>query len=397
MKVCLISNLFDPYILGGAEKYVGTIADGLTASGCEVVVITTAPSVRRLERYQRNFTIYRYNPLNVYHTYHAKETSALLKPLWHLIDLWNPYSFTVVKELLKEEKPDIVHTHNLGGISLSAFSAIRALRLPHIHTLHDYSLLCPRATFMHGDGTLCTSPLIACRLYARVKRELAKSPDVVTAPSRYVLRKHTEEGYFSAARHECLPLGIAQPRGITLQKHSGPVNILFVGQIVHHKGIGILLNAFMGIDDEDIHLHIVGKGPDLDRFRRMAAADRRITFHGFVTSEELDRIFRTANCMVVPSLWHDNSPMVIYEALSYGLPVIGSRVGGIPELIEDGCNGFLVEPGNIDELRSKLNLLISNPDLAYRLGQNALLRSEEYSMENHIKRLQSLYEEAIQA
>jgi glycosyltransferase involved in cell wall biosynthesis len=396
MKICQISNLFEPYVLGGAEQYVSRIVTHLSQTE-NIVLVTTDPKIKGVaqNKIHERLTVYRCNPLNIYHTYYAGNQIEIIKPVWHGIDLWNPYSYFVIKEILRHEKPDIVHTHNLGGVSLSAFSAIKSLHIPHIHTLHDYSLHCPRATMIQKNGKICTSPNIACKFYEFIKKNLAQSPDLVIAPSDYILNSHKKHGFFKKAPFKKVSLGITLPDNIFCRKPTDTVHILYVGQIVKHKGVALLIKAFRQIESDHMILHIVGKGPDFNACQQLASGDKRILFHGFVSAEQLDQIYRSAHFLVIPSLWPDNSPLVIYEAFSYGLPVIGSRIGGIPELIINGKNGFLVEPGNVFELAAAMNALITNPSRMAVLSEYARDSAEPFSMENHIVFLRRLYTELL--
>ncbi len=111
--------------------------------------------------------------------------------------------------------------------------------------------------------------------------------------------------------------------------------------------------------------------------------------------EELTRLYNKANVTVVPSIWYDNSPMVIYESFIAGTPVIGSRIGGIPELIEAGKNGFLFEAGNVDELKAILENLIRTPAELISLERGALESVKNYNMVEHIRKLEDLYRDVL--
>ena len=137
----------------------------------------------------------------------------------------------------------------------------------------------------------------------------------------------------------------------------------------------------------------MGKGKDEDEFKKIAGSDQRIIFHGFVPDEELTQLYQKANVVVVPSIWYDNSPMVIYESLMNGTPIIGSRIGGIPELLEDGYNGFLFEAGNVNELKTILENLIESPSELKRLEKGAFESVKKYDMGEHIKKLEEIYDE----
>ena len=226
-------------------------------------------------------------------------------------------------------------------------------------------------------------------------RRLSNSINLVLAPSQFVLDMHIKNGYFANSRCMKLPLGIEIGNIHKIEKNYEIIDILYVGQVSKHKGIIALINVFKQLIHKNIKLHIVGKGKDEDEFKKMASSDKRIIFHGFVPDEELMRLYQKANLTVVPSIWYDNSPMVIYESLMNGTPVIGSRIGGIPELIEDGYNGVLFEAGNVDELKAILENLVENPDELKRLREGAFESVKKYDMDKHIKKLEKLYKDLL--
>ncbi|MCK5177456.1 MAG: glycosyltransferase family 4 protein, partial [Candidatus Aenigmarchaeota archaeon] len=392
MKICLISNLYNPYVLGGAEIYVEKIANQLSKNN-KVIIISTKPynglkSLKPSVEIKNNIKIYRFFPLNTYYTYYAKKTTILKKPFWHFIDLWNPHSYSIIKNILKKEKPNIVHTHNLGGFSLSTFNIVKSLNLPLIHTLHDYSLMCPNAMLLNSQGNICKKQPLPCRTYQKIKKQLSKSkPYVVTAPSQFVLDMHRKKGFFPNSKMIKLPLGIESKNNKPIKKNYDNLNILYAGQLSKHKGIHILIEAFKQINNPKIRLNIVGKGPDSEYFQKLADKDSRILFHGFVSDKKLNELYNFANIVVVPSRWYDNSPVVIYESFAHSNLVIGSNIGGIPELIENDKNGFLFEAGNIIELKDIFTNLINNPTKLKELSENAYETSKKYDMDAHINKL----------
>jgi len=390
MKICFISNLYPPFIIGGAEVSVRRTAEGLVKKGHDVFVITTTTNKKTSIEEVNGVKVYRIDTLNLYAMYNHQNQPELLKLIWHAIDLWNPHSYFVVKSILKKEMPDIVHINNFKGISLSVFSAVKHLNLPLIFTAHDYSMICPRANLLNGSGEICTNPSKLCKIYVKIQKYMVDNkPDLVTAPSQFVIDKLKEGGLFDGVKTMKLPLGIELSDKKT-EKSYDIIDILYVGNLSKHKGIHILINVFKRLEHENIRLHILGKGNDEDEFKKIAKSDKRIIFHGFVPDEELVQLYQRANVTVVPSIWYDNSPMVIYESLRNGTPVIGSRIGGIPELVEDEYNGFLFEAGNEYELGSILINLIKNPSKLEKLSGGAFESVEKYSMDAHIDKIQGI-------
>lgn len=395
MKICLISNLYDPYVVGGAETYVKKITEHLSKDN-KIIVITTKPygglkSLKPSFVEKENIKIYRFFPLNIYHTYYAKKTTILKKPFWHIVGFWNPHAYFMIKNILKKEKPDVVHTHNLGGLSLSTFDAVKSVNIPLVHTIHDYFLMCPNAMLCHSSGEVCKNQPLFCKIYQKIKKQIIDSkPDIVTAPSQFVLDMHINNRFFRDSKTLKLPLGVDLDNKV-IQKKYNPLIILYVGQLSKHKGVHILIKAFKQIDNKNICLNIVGKGPDSEFFQKQAGKDSRITFHGYVSDKKLKELYKIVNAVVVPSLWYENSPVVIYESFANSNVVIGSNIGGIPELIEHGKNGFLFEVGNIDELRDILVNLTNNPKKLKELSKNAFESSKKYDLKEHIIKLEKIY------
>lgn len=391
MKICLVSNLYPPSVIGGAEIVVENVANELVKRGHHVTVITTQTEGRSTVEEIKGVKIYKINPWNLYTFYNHQKQPALIKPIWHLIDLWNPHSYLTVKNILKKEMPDIVNIHNFKGISLSVFSAVKSLNLPLVFTAHDYSLICIKANLLDRHHEICTDPYLICTQYNKIQRYLVNAkPDIVTAPSNFVIEQLKMSGLFNGTRTIKLPLGI-QLMNEKKEKSYQNIDILYIGALSKHKGVHILINAFKELKNKKVRLHILGKGGDEEELKRISSDDKRITFYGFINGDELTDFYQKMNLTVVPSIWYDNSPMVIYESLRSATPVIGSKIGGIPELIEEGRNGFLFEAGNVNELKDILeNLILNIPELK-KLEQGAFESVKKYSIDNHMAKLENIY------
>lgn len=399
MKICIIAGLYKKHIVGGGEIYVQKIANELSKRH-EVIVITTSPdaSLKPTIEMDGNIKVYIFRPLlSVYNVSGVESLTKILRAVRSaIVDIWNPHSYRVIKSILEKERPDVVHTNGIGHVSTSTFSAIKSVDLPCIHTCHSYQLLSVwPSLFNYRKGEIIKNFNFFDRRYMDIKRYLTRAVDVVTAPSKFVLDMHLKHGFFKNAKHVVLPLGIELNEAKKAEKNYEIIDILYVGRLVSSKGVQILISAFKQLKHNNIRLHICGKGADEYRFRKIAGNDQRIIFHGFVPDKELIQLYRKANVVVVPSIWYDNSPVVIYESFKYGTPVIGSRIGGIPELIEDGYNGLLFEAGDVDELKEILENLIKNPSELKRLEDGAFESVKKYDMNKHIRRLEELYKECL--
>jgi len=398
MKICYISSFYPPLIFGGAEIYVQRISEKLSQNGHEIVVITTNSNISLRSSVEENngVKIIRVHPLNIYAIYNTFSKPNIIKPIWYMIDMVNFHAYSIVKNILRKEKPDIVHIHNFKGFSL-AFDAARKLNLPIIFTVHDYFLECIKENLFRSSQEICLNPSPLCWFYAGFQKYLKDNkPDIVIAPSQFVIDKLGKDGFFQNVRTMKLPLGIELDSIRKIEKNDKTINILFVGRMNEYKGVNVLINAFKQLKQKNIYLHIVGEGKEKEKLKKDAQDISNIRFYGFLGGSELIGLYKIANITVVPSIWYETFGIVIIESFKYSTPVIASNIGGFPELVENGYNGFLFEPGNTEELKKLLDKLIENPDYLKTLSDNAFESSKKYSMDVHMQRLTKLYEDLLE-
>lgn len=392
MRVCFISNLYPPYTIGGAEINVQREAEDLALRGNSVSVISTSPHGKQSSvEIVRNVRTVRISPLNLYTEYEHRERPNIVKPLWHLIDLWNPHSYFLIENILRKEKPDVVHINNFKGLSLSVFTVVNKLNIPTIFTAHDCSLLCVRANLMKSSGEICTHPAMACNIYNYMQNLLVRGKiNILTAASQFILNKLTANGLFRDVRAVKIPYGVELPNKIE-RKNYDIIDILYVGQVSKVKGVHILIDAIKRIDSRNFRLHIVGAGSEFEYMKKLANSDSRIDFRGFVSGEELAQSYQEANVVVVPSMCNEAFGIVNIEAFAYGTPVVVSDIGGLPELVEEGYNGYMFQPGDAAELSHILDGLIRNPERLRKIEEGAFIARSKYTLKEHTDKLEELY------
>lgn len=166
--------------------------------------------------------------------------------------------------------------------------------------------------------------------------------------------------------------------------------ILYVGMLVPSKGVEVLIRSFDRVREQhpDVRLILIGRGHAERRFRSLAHAlglSQAICFLPPMTQPELAAWMRAARCLVLPS-FSEGLGRVVLEAMACGRPVIGSRVGGIPEMIHEGVNGFLVNIGDVEAVQDRIRRVLDDPQLADQLGRNGRLMAQDlFSSEAYVK------------
>jgi len=397
-------------VIGGAQINTEKLAKALSKDN-EIFVITTQPfmkpkSLFACQEMREGVKVYRFYPLNLYNVYFAKRRKffPLVKVIWHIIDLFNPHTFFVVLNILKKERPDIVHTNALDGFSFSVFWAARFLNIPLIHTLRAYHLLCPYSNFVcpYTKFNICKNRPLFCRVYSLFKKWVVDSiPKVVIGPSNFVINMHRKYGFFRKSQLERISNFIETKNSpsVFYEENKDTFDILYVGRLSKEKGVDVLIRSFVGLRDSFLKLHIIGEGPENETLRRLAKDDERIIFYGVVNQINLGKFYGLADVLVVPSVWYDNFPTVVLEAFSYGTPVVGSRIGGISEQVEDGYNGFLFMAGCEEDLGRIIRKLrddfCGSKKLMGRLRENAYLCSDMYKKEKIKKDIVTIYKSLL--
>jgi glycosyltransferase involved in cell wall biosynthesis len=285
------------------------------------------------------------------------------------------YSFEAarrIRELVQRVRPTIAHAHNIyHHLSPSVLRELRRQEIPVVLTLHDLKLACPAyKMFTNGAvcercrggalrhvisqrcirGSLAMSMLIW--LESTVHRQLqlySANVNRFVAPSRFLLTKLGEWG-FDMSRFAHIPNFVTVPDSPA--PNAGRGAFVYLGRLVVEKGVATLIRAAAMAK---VPLMIVGTGPDEALFRQLAAdCGGQITFAGRLSGERLRQATESARAVVIPSELYENAPISLMEAYSLGRPVIGARIGGIPELVREGETGLLFESGSLASLTEAL-------------------------------------------
>jgi glycosyltransferase involved in cell wall biosynthesis len=349
----MVSNLWPPEVVGGAEQYASALSDHLRAAGHEVHVLTLGVDgpdvVRAVEPW----------PYPIQDT-PAQPTYKRLA--FHAVDLYNPRAGRALDAVLDELKPDVVHTNAVQGLSSVALTRPGRRGVAHVHTLHDYWLLCQRNSMVHRDGRRCDPRCRSCVGISWIRNAAIRRspPGAVLAVSRAIAEEHEQLGW-TKSRMRVLynPVEIVTGARVSPRGDHRPLTFGFLGRLGVDKGVGTLLDAFARADVGDARLVIAGRGP-LEAAVR--AAGSSVVAAGWVDRDQKEALLDEVDCLVVPSQWKDPAPVVLNEARGRGIPVIGATIGGIPELIAPECRPLLFPSGDGAALAARLETYATTPE-----------------------------------
>jgi glycosyltransferase involved in cell wall biosynthesis len=443
MKIVLPVHHFPPTYSAGAEVYTFRLANWLMRHGHEVeVVCVESITFDGREEIEHRHELY--DGISVWRLYFDYRRAP--DPFHRSFD--NPLIGKWLTGFLRQARPQIVHLQGGYLLSASAIEAVKQASLPLVVTLHDFWFVCPRLTLLKPTGAVCrvpdnvaecawclaterrrfrwldiasrgaagalALPLLAepgaARLFgiypdaqelARRREQLMsalKRADMILSPSEFLRRIFVEQGIDPAriiysrlgldTSHWAAPLEPAPASAETLR-------LAYIGQVARHKGVDLLVKAFNRLDRSrrPAQLKIyggLGAFPDYARaLQGLARGNPAIEFAGRFDNSRIAEILQQTDAVVVPSIWYENSPVTIAEALATGTPVLASNLGAMPELVRHNWNGLLFKAGDVDDLTCQLQRLLDEPGLVSRLAANA---HAVRLIDDEMAQLVSLYE-----
>ena len=425
MKILLVNKFH--YRKGGAETYYLTVGSELERMGHEVAYFSMKHPNNLPCKWDKYFVTQREyndvkNPLSA-----VRDGIALI---------YSPEAKRNFQALCEEFRPDVVHLNNVHRqITLSILDApyLKEHHVPVFYTAHDYVTICPGYLMLDGEGRVCDACLEdgkyrhcienRCVKGSRAKSALAaleasfnrahrsnERIDRVIAPSSFMRSKLIEggwpEGKVVALQNFADDAILARASGVAgdVTDRESPY-LLFFGRLSAEKGVDVLLRAFDAAASSlprDMRLIVVGDGPDAAEFRELAASLNsapRIEFAGYQTGDALQTYVERASLAIASSRWRENMPYSIVEAFAAGTPVVGTRIGGIPELVADGVTGFACEPGDVatmaDAMVRGAEAFLDAPVYVRMQESCRAYVRENCSRDKFMDQLVELYEEAV--
>jgi glycosyltransferase involved in cell wall biosynthesis len=400
MKILLASHLFFPEFRAGTEVLVLELAKSLRSRGHWVCIVTCSRHELENDTTAPWLSKEVYEDFPVFHIHFGTRNNK--RSVEHHIH--SPKRIALLKQVIAEVAPDLVHFHHINGFSAAAVSEVRKSGLPVFFTATDFWAICSRTSlFIPHKNTVCSGPespakCLACATpelpgwisraaIAMVSSTTAKFSDaasqVYSTKTRLIdITRHisTANGIFAATQFQAdrlarygvarenmqvapfgVQLGDLPPRAEIPQTASpdSPLKIIFIGSLTHIKGAHVLLEALEKLPPEKLRcldIGIYGKTradeADYDDLLKAHASRLQgaVDFRGTFPHEQIGSILRHADLCIVPSLWYENAPLVLCSAIAAGTPVVVSHFGGMTEVIQEGINGLSFTAGNAEEL-----------------------------------------------
>lgn len=402
MKVLLVNKFH--YLKGGSEKYYFSLAKALEKAGHEVIFFAMKDEKNESCNQEKYFVE------NV-----SKDAGFKGKIKFLLNINYSKEAYKKMKELLKDENPDLVILNLVHKqITCSIIDAIKEYnpKIKIVWTMHDLITVCPSYTMLDGKGNICEkclhgdfkncyknkcihgSKLMSYLSYYEAKfikkNDYYNKVDLFVCPSDFY-KKKLEEANFTKSKIVTLrnPLEIKE---LDSKSYVNGNYVLYFGRLSKEKGVLTLIKA---MKDINYPLYIVGTGPIENELKQYVKENNltNIKFWGYQTGDTLNNLVLGSKVVVLPSEWYENGPYSAMEAMAIGKPLIVSSLGGLPELVQDGKNGYIY---NKDiELAEKIIKTIALNDDEYLKMSNAsyLMAKQLFNADEYVEKLFKLLEE----
>jgi glycosyltransferase involved in cell wall biosynthesis len=392
------------YRRGGAESYMQAVASLQADAGHEVAFFGMDHPDNEAQLYERHFP--RYLELE------PPPASLPGKVAGFGRMVWSTSARRGMDAVVADFRPDVAHLHNTyHHLSPSILGPLARRHIPAVMTLHDYKLACPTYRFLDNgelcqaclgghfgqairrrckDGSLASSAAMAAELAIHTALRAYRNVQLFVCPSRFMAGRMAAAGVFPDRLRWVPHFVLPTPERSVEPSES----VVFAGRLSPEKGVDTLIEA-IGRLSRPVALDVAGDGPDRPRLEALAAGVEGVRFHGRVDGATVDSLMTQALAVVLPSRWYENQPMVVLEAFARGVPVVATDLGGTPELVRHGADGFLVPPDDPGALASALRTLLDDRARVRAMGKSARERAlTDFAPDVHLGHLDAVYAEA---
>jgi len=424
MKIIYLVHQYFPHHLGGTELYVRGLARRAALCEHDPLIITYVESAHKGSPHALPTRVDDLPVIEIHNNY-----SQACRP--GRDEYADPVQGDLLESIFQDKRPDLVHIAHTMKLGAAAMQRCEKLGIPMIATLCDFWFICPRHTLLRPDGQCCKGPARALdclhcmqathresnfRIYRKKSAALGRSwfrirhwLDLAQRPaylrhrllacrqiialSAFAKRMYVTNG-IPQSRITVLPHGLEE-----LPTHPGPssppdyLHIVFIGSLVPHKGVHVLLAALQKIPKARLRCSIYGAVHADDHYHQqlmdLASQDSRIKLAGTFPPEDLWQVLDSASLLVLPSLWYENEPLVVKAALHRGIPVLASELGSLVDQVKDGRSGWLLRAGDTQAIAEILDGLAKQPE------QCRFPPTPDAGMDNHARHIFALYEKEV--
>jgi glycosyltransferase involved in cell wall biosynthesis len=385
LKILTVVSTYAPHAIGGAEVSAQNSLRWFRDQGHEVAALTMAQEgePELFGQSVEGIRVWRLRwPRHHTHLDHAK-ARPLQKLIWHAQDHFDPRNRRLMGRALDEFRPNVALVRVISGIGYNAYYELAARDIPTVCFLHDLNLVCARSD-MFRQGMSCARQCCACKIVSRIRfaavgcipRVSFCSPSQANldlAARYHPLHKFQSTSILNANKY---------PPASAERESADVLRFLYVGRLHSTKGVDVLLEAAHCLADEyAFTLTVVGSGPQEADLRERFAGQNWCRFAGHVSQQAVADFIANSDLLCIPSVWKENSPGVVIHALSKGLPVIGSNVGGIPEYVSHGENGLLVPPSDVAAWRDALASVLENASVLDTWRRHARAQASRFDQD----------------
>ena len=402
MKILLVNKFH--YLKGGSEKYYFELGELLKENGHEVAFF----SMKDDKNIETGCKEYFVETIDLNNGSKLKAFDVI----------YNKANKQLMEEALDKFKPDIVHINNFQRqLSASIIKPIKNRNIPIVFTAHDVQAICPAILMLDSKKNICEDCIrgkyINCikkkciknsnlksilgaieGKYYRIKKIYTKKIDKIITPTEFYKTKLIEDGI---DKNKIIAIhNFVDTKEYDIERKDEGY-ALYIGRLSKEKGILNLIKAFSNVKKGE--LKIAGEGPEKENIIKFIEENKlqhRIKILGFINKDEVKEKIRKCRFVVVPSIWYENCPYSIVEALAIGKPVIGTDIGGIPEIVKNKKSGLTYKYDDINQLTNKMEKLYKNKELAKKLGDTAKEQAKKlYSKDVYYKKIINIYTELI--
>lgn len=393
LRIVQVVHGLPPQERAGTEILTLELSRALQARGHHVTIIARTSAPERQEcSLQEEQDAHGPQIIRIVNNY--TRTAALFR-----LHYANPFFHETFRQLLHRQRADIVHFQHVAHLSASLIPSMSTLGYPLVLSLHDFFFACHLVHLMNSAGQLCPGPqrgerCITClrdvasaeavRHRFAFMTQVLQVPRRVIVPSAFLARRMTDEFPFLHDRLQVIAPGLPLPPGSARSEKNSvpaapvaspspgqPLRLVSIGALLPYKGAHVLIDALKGLPADRVQaswygIEVASRQTYAEELRQ-AAAGLNVSWRGTYDRAELRAILAAHDVLVIPSICEETFSLVVREALQAGLPVIASRRGALPEVVEDGRNGLLFEPENAADLRCCLQRLLDEPALLARL------------------------------